>query len=252
MRVLNRHNQRQRTGFTLIELLVVIAIIAILAAILFPAFARARENARRASCQSNLKQIALSIKQYTQDYDEKYPSYYGGPVAGWSKLVQPYVKSIQIWQCPSEAKPFVEDATGYVDYAINMGLVYDQNDGTVGLYGDYGQSEAVVTNSSLTVLVTDYWTYSPFNMTSGCVAGSGATATVPPTCTAGLARFSHYASGQISPGPATRHLEGQNFAFCDGHVKWYKGASEFNSASVYNVSTTFTASGGSPTFRFKD
>src|SRR5687768_5924591 len=60
-------------GFTLIELLVVIAIIAILAAILFPVFARARENARRSSCQSNLKQIGLGFAQYTQDYDEKMP-----------------------------------------------------------------------------------------------------------------------------------------------------------------------------------
>lgn len=62
-----------RRGFTLIELLVVIAIIALLAAILFPVFARARENARRASCQSNLKQIGLSVVQYTQDYDETFP-----------------------------------------------------------------------------------------------------------------------------------------------------------------------------------
>src|SRR5687767_1588685 len=72
--ILDSRNARSRkVGFTLIELLVVIAIIAILAAILFPVFARARENARRASCQSNLKQLGLSFAQYTQDFDERYP-----------------------------------------------------------------------------------------------------------------------------------------------------------------------------------
>ena len=95
------HNKR---GFTLIELLVVIAIIAILAAILFPAFARARENARRASCQSNLKQIGLGIMQYTQDYDERLPAgrtHDGTAWIGWHSVVQPYIKSTQVFRCPS-------------------------------------------------------------------------------------------------------------------------------------------------------
>src|SRR5687768_15979194 len=102
-------------GFTLIELLVVIAIIAILAAILFPGFARARENARRASCQSNLKNLSLAWIQYTQDYDNKFmpisvadgPStpipwnYNTSGIIVWDKLIQPYVKSTQILSCPS-------------------------------------------------------------------------------------------------------------------------------------------------------
>ncbi len=103
-------NCPRRKGFTLIELLVVIAIIAILAAILFPVFARARENARRSSCQSNLKQIGLGFAQYTQDYDEKLPATDGwyrtsptGPTATWDLLIQPYVKSTQILTCPSDS-----------------------------------------------------------------------------------------------------------------------------------------------------
>lgn len=100
-------------GFTLIELLVVIAIIAILAAILFPVFARARENARRSACQSNLKQIGLGIMQYSQDYDEAYPmsvwqnvtanAALGIPMT-WRDEIYPYMKSAQIFACPSYAK----------------------------------------------------------------------------------------------------------------------------------------------------
>ena len=104
----NFNSRTARSGFTLIELLVVIAIIAILAAILFPVFARARENARRSSCLSNMKQIGLGILQYTQDYDEKYPSRYYGAGGGdaveynsWRRVIYPYVKSAQIFACPS-------------------------------------------------------------------------------------------------------------------------------------------------------
>jgi len=104
-------NSRRQTGFTLIELLVVIAIIAILAAILFPVFAQAREKARAASCTSNLKQIALAIRMYAQDYDERnimmwwtpFTNKYNDPPARawWSWFVQPYIKNTQIFQEPS-------------------------------------------------------------------------------------------------------------------------------------------------------
>ncbi len=96
-----------RKGFTLIELLVVIAIIAILAAILFPAFAKARESARRASCSSNMKQMGLAILQYAQEYDEHYPMRYQGPKDhehGWNQTVQPYLKSVDLFRCPSNPK----------------------------------------------------------------------------------------------------------------------------------------------------
>jgi prepilin-type N-terminal cleavage/methylation domain-containing protein/prepilin-type processing-associated H-X9-DG protein len=104
---------RKRTGFTLIELLVVIAIIAILAAILFPVFAQAREKARQSGCLSNLKQIGTALMMYTQDYDEAYPCNWAGarpmppstPDGGsykWMDAVFPYVKNEQVFTCPSD------------------------------------------------------------------------------------------------------------------------------------------------------
>jgi prepilin-type N-terminal cleavage/methylation domain-containing protein/prepilin-type processing-associated H-X9-DG protein len=103
----------KRKGFTLIELLVVIAIIAILAAILFPVFAQAREKARQASCMSNLNQIGLAMLQYTQDYDEHFPicwqgglgnqSWGNGSALSWAASTQPYIKSIQVLKCPDDA-----------------------------------------------------------------------------------------------------------------------------------------------------
>src|SRR3982751_2317979 len=97
----------KRSAFTLIELLVVIAIISILAAILFPVFARARENARKASCASNLKQIGLAMTQYSQDYDEMLvPSahFSKSPVIYAYQDLDPYVRNRQLWRCPSNTR----------------------------------------------------------------------------------------------------------------------------------------------------
>jgi len=125
-----RRADLRKSGFTLIELLVVIAIIAILAAILFPVFARARENARRSSCQSNEKQIALGFKQYTSDYDEKYPV----ADATWPTAINVYTKSAQILRCPS-ASGGAADAIDYL-YNSNLGA----------------KRESVIQASALTVL----------------------------------------------------------------------------------------------------
>jgi len=126
---------RPKRGFTLIELLVVIAIIAILAAILFPVFARARENARKSTCQSNLKQIAQGTLMYVQDYDERFPYLYrydgpsvtfhpngshgNGYYLDWIDLVYPYVKNEQAFKCPSESSVDYHDCYGYNRVGLN-------------------------------------------------------------------------------------------------------------------------------------
>ena len=120
-----------RRGFTLIELLVVIAIIAILAALLFPTFAKVRDNARRASCQSNLRQISMAVMQYTQDNEEHYPvgnyvapwGYWG---RGWAGEVYPYVSSAEVFRCPDDGT-----ARPSVSYSFNGNLDGQQRGGTL-------------------------------------------------------------------------------------------------------------------------
>src|SRR5215211_7498689 len=115
---MNTRIRLRKNGFTLIELLVVIAIIAILAAILFPVFARAREKAREITCISNLKQLGTGIQMYAQDYDEYLPNNFEGKkdtnlwsdLAG-SGLMDPYLKNKQIWFCPSDKPPTYKNQT---------------------------------------------------------------------------------------------------------------------------------------------
>jgi prepilin-type N-terminal cleavage/methylation domain-containing protein/prepilin-type processing-associated H-X9-DG protein len=219
-----------RSGFTLIELLVVIAIIAILASILFPVFARARENARRASCQSNLKQIALGVAMYIQDYDEKMPRTRFSALLvtptnpyGWADMLQPYLKSTQIFQCPSETNsantsvglngsaPSVT-APGYSDYFMNAVA--------------FNQSDASFAAPSLTILLGDGVSGNSYNNYDGCL-NSPADQTGGAAVGAACSTAESYITNLISSAGITaagRHLDGANYAFVDGHVKWLKGS----------------------------
>ncbi len=233
----------RRHGFTLIELLVVIAIIAILAAILFPVFARARENARRASCQSNLKQIALGVMQYVQDYDERMPQQWqdrngsGGynPTTpptenndmGWTMLVQPYLKSWQIFQCSSQSiVPSTAGAPNNNDYWINIQAT--------------SRSQAEFEEASNTVMLGDGGSGSSAAGLTGCATNG----TTP--CTSAHTGLNAYIVSAQANDKGHRHLDGANFAFADGHVKWFKGNPDNTSAVVMNGAT---APGTKPSFK---
>jgi prepilin-type N-terminal cleavage/methylation domain-containing protein/prepilin-type processing-associated H-X9-DG protein len=217
--ITTRQRPSRRTGFTLIELLVVIAIIAILAAILFPVFARARENARRASCSSNLKQIGLGILQYVQDYDERYVRATNGPggVIGsqtWANSTQPYLKSTQIFQCPSDSAREVNTwwmGTLPPDQQFHISYLYNS---TVAR-----ASDASMQNPSGTVMVVD-------GATNPVASNNPLDWLAAPKPTAFLVRpfvgddtTDTDGRGEDFASPAARHLETANVLYVDGHVK---------------------------------
>lgn len=195
-----------KRGFTLIELLVVIAIIAILAAILFPVFARAREKARQASCSSNIKQITLALLQYAQDYDEILPC--GRPqyiacandsVAFWQHVIGPYIRNTQIFLCPSNSSTGNPGCARYFPWAraMNIAVNYGINCqmGTSG-----GRRMADVQMPAQVIYVAE-----PLNAGGGWWRGF-----IQPYSSCG----SYY---------RTIHNDGVNVSYVDGHVKWLSG-----------------------------
>lgn len=208
-----------RRGFTLIELLVVIAIIAILAAILFPVFARAREKARQAGCSSNLKQLQLAVLMYAQDYDELLPNEQytmpGGDGntylvdACWRSVIYPYVKNAQLFICGSH-RP---DTSTYAlfDGRYNgqkMRGSYAINDA----YQDAPHPPGPPQNRSL----AEIWDASSVIF---LVESDGAP---DDTLPAANAQYPWAPTGAWS----RRHNDGANYAFVDGHVKWMKPTNE--------------------------
>jgi prepilin-type N-terminal cleavage/methylation domain-containing protein len=240
-------------GFTLIELLVVIAIIAILAAILFPVFGRARENARRSSCMSNLKQLGIGMMQYVQDNDERYAPNWnclnhtntcpageavsdtsrpggvfnasggsGGTakVRTWMDFIFPYVKSVQLYTCPSS-----KTSASTPDYGYSAGM---------GGYGDthqkFGMSGApiytplaisAVKRPAEIIMISEFssvyaYAQTPYNMAFN--------ANVP------------------TNNVVTLHLDGSNQIFADGHAKWWSRGVILANVGTTNASCNISSS----------
>ena len=185
-----------RHGFTLIELLVVIAIIAILAAILFPVFAKAREKARQSSCLSNVKQLMVAVLSYAQDYDEMLPGYYFSGVTNtsadqWFEVLTPYMKNTGILVCPSAN-------------TVNPGYGWNYR------WISYGVRDPAYTVTSLGELTAPSTTVILSDSNQYYVRGPSITT--------------------ASYWPPGRHNEGANFGLADGHAKWYQ-VKQFENAS---------------------
>jgi len=234
----------QKRGFTLIELLVVIAIIAILAAILFPVFSRAREQARKTACLSNMKQLGTALMMYAQDWDETLP-FWRTPCHGdpnyppggllWTEQLYPYVKNWEVFQCPSAAQTNGEwmancypgqrgvpprPQNNIICHFGYNELILNTNGGWPPCGSVGGAKLATLAAPSETVVIAD----SPKNL----FAPWGAAGFWKPICQEPAfankcCPQSEETNLQRALEKFARHQGGSNLVFADGHAKWYKG-----------------------------
>ncbi len=211
----------KKSAFTLIELLVVIAIIAILAAILFPVFAQAREKARQTACLSNTKQIGTAFMMYTQDYDEYLPlTTYPLPSNSWTDQAQPYIKNRQLFRCPSDDSDNWNAATNprRSSYFLNAYM------GGASRFGNLSSvaspAGVIYIGESNKNINRDH--FHPFNW-------NGNQETPPnPQYSGYMNSITWSASlGETVELALRRHSGGSNFVYMDGHAKWGKWTQVF-------------------------
>ena len=242
-------------GFTLIELLVVIAIISILAAILFPVFATAREKARQTSCASNVKQIALAMIQYANDYDDVYPAivhntspdsgahYY--QTIGWAMQTYPYLKSYQVYACPDDT---IVRNLNVTQLTVSYSMPDNLNGGTYYTSGNFSLNSGMagwmtadqyawrahmavdVQMPATTIMIVEIYSA---NNSFGCNWNGCDYVAAPST------KFPCAASTQNAQDSSTKgipaHTNGWNYGFVDGHVKWLQPQQTLGpTANCYN------------------
>ena len=232
-----RPTRKPVSGFTLIELLVVIAIIAILAAILFPVFQKVRENARRASCQSNLNQLGLALTQYTQDNDEQFPKCINGGGTGWGAAVYPFVKSTGVYKCPDDPTATATNLNGNGETDVPVSYAINPNVPIAGLSGQNSSATTVMLSEvqgaqvDITNALNDngsYGSHSSPAANGGDGGGAGYidwttgakyASSISPTVGLGNPPCSQYTNYLLNPV----HTGGSNFLLADGHVKFFQG-----------------------------
>jgi prepilin-type N-terminal cleavage/methylation domain-containing protein/prepilin-type processing-associated H-X9-DG protein len=259
-------------GFTLIELLVVIAIIAILAAILFPVFAQAREKARQAACQSNEKQIALGLLQYLQDYDDTYAPHYidysttGSPRISWRTLIEPYLKNggatgdvSGVFVCPSSPMNEVTTAADKAKVHYQMVCDYDMDPECFGSSNvltcngrgfvyrsiDFSLTDSMLREPASTIFITETPDCNKKG-TKQCVSNE-ARVCQPQRNAAGVEYTpSHYKVNNnwanhvdVTSGDGDkRHNGGVNYIFFDGHTKWMKTEATISPKNLWTANDT--------------